>query len=95
MTLYTIRKTFAIRGIYPYNPKLVIEPLVAAQTPEPDLKIFDGTPPPEQISSIPNIPPKSVWEVRRTYNKMVNILNKSPLPADIRYQLLRVAQSQI
>ncbi|KOS39223.1 hypothetical protein ACN38_g9942 [Penicillium nordicum] len=95
MTPRTIRKAFATRGIYPYNPKLVIEPLVAAQTPEPDLKIFDGTPPPEQISSIPNTPPKSVWDARRTRNKMVNILDKSPLPADIRDQLLRVAQSQI
>lgn len=57
MTTYTIYKAFSPRGTLLYNPKLVIKYLVAKQTPKPDLKIFDGTPPPEQISSILDTPP--------------------------------------
>lgn len=93
----TIHKAFAERGILPYNPAKVIDRLVAEQTPEPELQIFDNnTPPPEQISSIPNTPPKEVSDAYRTRNKMTNLLDKSPnIEADIREQLLRVAQSQI
>lgn len=93
----TIRKTFADRGILPYNPALVIDSLVAEQTPEPELQIFDdNTPPPEQVSSIPTTPAKSVYDAQRTYNKMVNLFDQSPnIEVKIRTQMLRVAEAQI
>jgi hypothetical protein len=84
MTSYTIHKAFRDRGILPYSPGLVIDRLVRKQTPEPDLQIFDSTPPPEQVSSILNTPPKSINKARRQSNKMCNLLTKLPIADDIR-----------
>lgn len=53
----TIRKAFAECGILPYKPELVIDSLIDEQTPEPQLQIFSGSPPPSNASSIPSSPP--------------------------------------
>jgi hypothetical protein len=81
----SIIKAFVIRGILPYRPELVIDRLVAEQTPEPELRFNNDTPPPDQNSDILSTPAKNSDDTKRTCNKMVNLLDKSPsIPADIR-----------
>ncbi|KAJ6001156.1 hypothetical protein N7481_001565 [Penicillium waksmanii] len=93
----TIRNAFATRGILPYNLDLIIKPLVEAQTPKPELQIFDSnkTPQLQVASSIPSSPPKSSADARRTCDKVKSLLNRDDVPADIRRQIQRVAKSQV
>jgi hypothetical protein len=64
----TIQHAFADRGIYPFNPSKVIDPLMAAQPDKPDLHIItEDTPPP--LSSSTNSPPSTIRGLRRSIDK--------------------------
>jgi hypothetical protein len=69
----TIRHSFAERGIYPFQPDLVLEPLKRAKEPTPELRIHRDTPPPPS-SSATNSPPTTISKLRRSINKAQNAL---------------------
>lgn len=73
MNSRTIRKVFADRGIYPFNPALVIQRLNTARSPTPELHWPTGDTPPPQSSSIPSSPTKSAVQARRTQGKIPRI----------------------
>lgn len=93
----TIRKSFADRGILPYKPELVIDRLVAQQTPEPELQTFDGhggASSPVIMSSIPS-GPANRFSARCTRDKLNHIADLESIPEHISRQLRRVGRSQV
>ena len=88
----TIRKVFADRGIYPFNPVPVIERLDSATTPTPELYWPTGDTPPPQSFSIPSSPPKSATQVRRSQEKMSRIADREAIQPDTRRQINRLSR---
>lgn len=77
MTTRTIRKAFATRGIFPFKPELVIEPLMEELgCNNCDLQIFDGVDEAVQISSdLPTSPLRNGFTARRSTTKLNNLLD--------------------
>jgi hypothetical protein len=69
----TIRHSFAERGIYPFQPKLVVDSLKKAKEPTPELRIHGETPPPPS-SSPTSSPPTTISKLRQSINKAQNAL---------------------
>jgi hypothetical protein len=91
----TIRSAFADRGIYPYNPQKVIQPLLDQKSPTPELQIWDGNTPPPASSST-NSPPHTIRTLRRSINKAQNVLQaSSELNQSLIRRLDRIFQSSI
>lgn len=96
MTSRTIRRAFNTRGIYPFNPALVIERLDAARSPTPELHWPTGdTPPPPQSSSLPSSPPKSVAQARYTQGKVSRIADRDGIQLDTRRQINRLSKQVV
>ena len=77
----TIRSSFADRGIYPFKPKVVLDPLKEALPSIPVLKIHESTPP--LSSSATNSPPQTVQKLRRYVRKVKDGLEKIEEQLDI------------
>ncbi|KAJ5982203.1 hypothetical protein N7451_012303 [Penicillium sp. IBT 35674x] len=96
MTTRTVRKAFADRGIYPFNPPPVIERLTAARSPTPELHWPTGdSPPPPQIYSLPSSPPNSAAQARRTQGKISRIADREGIHSDTRRQVNRLSRQVI
>ena len=96
LTSRTIRKAFADRGVYPFNPAPVIERLDAARSPTPELHWPTGdTPPPPQSSRLPSSPPKSAAQARRTQGKISRIADRKGIDTDTRRQINRLSRQVI
>jgi hypothetical protein len=96
MTSRTVRKAFASRGIFPFNPDLVIKPLDAARSPTPELRWPTGdTPPPPQSSSLPSSPPDSAAQARYTQGKISRMVNREDLSPNISRQLNRLSHQLV
>ena len=91
----TIRKVFADRGIYPFNPVPIIERLDSARSPTPELHWPTGDTPPPQSSSIPSSPPKSATQARRSREKMSRIADREGIQPDTRRQINRLSHQVI
>ena len=88
-----IRKVFAERGIYPFEPALVNDRLNAARSPTPELYWQTGNTPPPQSSSIPSSPPTTTSEARHTQDKLFELAER--VSPDIGRQVHRVARTQV
>lgn len=96
MTSRTIRKAFTTRGIYPFNPALVIKRLDTARSPTLELHWPTGdTPPPPQSSSLPSSPPKSVAQARYTQGKVSRIADRDGIQPDTRRQINRLSKQVV
>ena len=91
----TIRKVFADRGIYPFNPGPVIERLNTARSPTPELHWPTGDTPPPQSSSIPSSPPESAAKARRTREKISRMADREGMSPNVRRAFDRLARAQI
>ena len=92
----TIRKAFADRGFYPFNPAPVIERLDTARSPTPELHWPTGdTPPPPQSSSLPSSPPQSAARARRTQGKISRITDREGIQPDARRQINRLSRQVV
>ena len=76
----TIRHAFEKRGIWPFNPNLVVEPLAATTEPAIDEWYLHGFHGPNDVpvtpplaSSDTNSPPQTIRKLKRTINKTVEL----------------------
>mgnify|MGYP002718969261 FL=1 len=74
-TQRTIRSSFSSRGIYPFNPEMILGPLRTQASEDDVLRIINTpSPPPELSSSATNSPPDSVTRVKKLNTKLLNDL---------------------
>jgi hypothetical protein len=94
-TSRTIRKAFADRGIFPFNPSLVINRLDAARSPTPELHWPTGDTPPPQSSSLPSSPPESAAKARRTQGKISRLADREAFKPATRRQVDRLSRQVV
>ncbi|KAJ5149826.1 hypothetical protein N7448_001404 [Penicillium atrosanguineum] len=91
----TIRKVFADRGIYPFNPAPVMERLDSTRSPTPELHWPTGDTPPPQSSSILRPPPESATQARRSQETMSRRSDREAIQLDTRRQINRLSRQVI
>ena len=91
----TIRKVFAERGIYPFQPASVIDRLNEERSPTPELHWPTGGTPPPQSSNIPSSPPESAAKARSTQGKIFRMADREDLKPEIRRQLHRLSRTHV
>jgi hypothetical protein len=89
----TIRSSFVDRGIYPWDPSKIIQPLLDAKEPTPELQIFEGTPPPP--SSATNSGPDTIRTFRRSVDKLQHQAQEIELPESFAKRLNRVLKKSV
>lgn len=76
-----IRHAFKQRGIFPFNPAIVMQPLLDAVPLVPDLQIFGETPPPETRPPSSDITtPETIRTAKRYVDKATRLITTEMTP---------------